>query len=50
MNLYSSTGDPFVYWSFCVLLVLILTYCGFGISNDDEKQSHLDKLLSLQIR
>ena len=43
MNWSSSTGDPFVYWSFYVLLALILTYCGW------EKQSYLDKLLSLQI-
>lgn len=39
----SSTGDPFVYWSFYVLLVFILTYCGWGISNDDEKQTHFGK-------
>ena len=43
MNWSSSTGDPFVYWSFYVLLVLILTYCGWGISNDDEKQTHFRK-------
>lgn len=48
MGWSSSTGDPFVYWSFYVLLVL--TYCGWGISNDNEKQPHLDELLSLQIR
>lgn len=40
MGWSSSTGDPFVYWSFYVLLVLILTYCGWGISNDYEKQTH----------
>ncbi len=50
MGWSSSTGEPFVYWSFYVLLVLILTYCGWGISNDYEKQPHLDELLSLQIR
>lgn len=50
MGWFSSTGDPFVYWSFYVLLVFILTYCGWGISNDYEKQPHLDELLSLQIR
>lgn len=43
MEWSSSTGDPFVYWSFYVLLVLILTYCGWGISNDDEKQTHFRK-------
>ena len=43
MDWSSSTGDPFVYWSFYVLLVLILTYCGWGISNDDEKQTHFRK-------
>ena len=43
MGWSSSTGDPFVYWSFYVLLVLILTYCGWGISNDDEKQTHFRK-------
>jgi hypothetical protein len=43
MNWSSSTGDPFIYWSFYVLLVLILTYCGWGISNDDEKQTHFRK-------
>lgn len=26
-----------------MLLVLILTYCGWGISNDDEKQTHFRK-------
>lgn len=50
MDWFLSTGDPFVYWSFYVLLVFILTYCGWGISNDYEKQLHLDELLSLQIR
>ena len=50
MDWFSSTGDPLVYWSFYVLLVFILTYCGRGISNDYEKQLHLDELLSLQIR
>ena len=50
MDWFSSTGDPLVYWSFYVLLVFILTYCGWGISNDYEKQPHLDELLSLQIR
>ncbi len=50
MDWFSSTGDPLVYWSFYVLLVFILTYCGWGISNDYEKQLHLDELLSLQIR
>lgn len=43
MDWSSSTGDPFVYWSFYVSLVLILTYCGWGISNDDEKQTHFRK-------
>ena len=43
MNWSLSTGDLFVYWSFYVLLVLILTYCGWGISNDDEKQTHFRK-------
>lgn len=43
MTWSSSTGDPFVYWSFYVLLVLILTYCGWGISNDDEYQTHFKK-------
>lgn len=43
MDWSSSTGDPFVYWSFYVLMVLILTYCGWGISNDDEKQTHFRK-------
>ena len=43
MDWSSSTGDPLVYWSFYVLLVLILTYCGWGISNDDEKQTHFRK-------
>lgn len=50
MDWFSSTDDPLVYWSFYVLLVFILTYCGWGISNDYEKQLHLDELLSLQIR
>ena len=50
MDWFSSTGDPLVYWSFYVLLVFILTYCGWSISNDYEKQLHLDELLSLQIR
>ena len=43
MGWSSSTGDPIVYWSLYVLLVLILTYCGWGISNDDEKQTHFRK-------
>ena len=43
MNWSSSTGDPTVYWTFYVLLTLILTYCGWGISNDDEKQTHFKK-------
>lgn len=50
MDWSSSTGDPFVYWTFHVLLVFILTYCGWGISDDYEKQPHLDEFLSLQIR
>lgn len=39
----SSTGDPFVYWTFYVLLTLILTYCGWGIAKDDDKQTHFKK-------
>lgn len=40
MNWSSSTGDPTVYWSFYVFLTLLLTFCGYGISKDDDKQSH----------
>lgn len=36
----SSTGDPFVYWTLYVLLTLVLAFCGWGISTDDEKQTH----------
>lgn len=43
MDWSSSTGDPFVYWTFYVLLTLILAYCGWGISSDDEKQTHFRK-------
>ena len=40
MGWSSSTGDPFVYWSFYVLLVLILTYCGW-VSRMIMKSSHI---------
>lgn len=43
MGWSSSTGDPFVYWTFYVLLTLILAYCGWGIANDDDKQTHFKK-------
>lgn len=43
MNYSATTGDPFIYWSLYVLLTLILTYCGWQISNDDEQQSHFKK-------
>lgn len=43
MNYSVSTGDPTIYWSLYVLLTLILTFCGWGISKDDEKQSQFNK-------
>lgn len=43
MNYSVSTGDPAIYWTFYVLLTLILTFCGWGISKDDEKQSQFNK-------
>lgn len=39
----SNTGDPFVYWSFYVFLTLLLAFCGWQISNDDDKQTHFKK-------
>lgn len=43
MNYSVSTGDPAIYWTFYVLLTLILAFCGWGISKDDEKQSQFNK-------
>lgn len=43
MNYSSTTGDPFVYWSLYVLLTLVLTYCGWQISRDNEKQTNFMK-------
>lgn len=43
MNYSVSTGDPTIYWTLYVLLTLILTFCGWGISKDDEKQSQFNK-------
>lgn len=43
MNYSVSTGDPAIYWTFYVLLTLILVFCGWGISKDDEKQSQFNK-------
>lgn len=43
MNYSVSTGNPAIYWTFYVLLTLILTFCGWGISKDDEKQSQFNK-------
>lgn len=43
MNYSVSTGDPAIYWTFYVLLTLILAFCGWGISEDDEKQSQFNK-------
>lgn len=34
----SSTGDPFVYWFFHLLLLAVLTYCGWGIGNKPENK------------
>lgn len=43
MNYSVSTGDPTIYWTLYVLLTLILTFCGWGISKDNEKQSQFNK-------
>lgn len=43
MNYSVTTGDPTIYWTLYVLLTLILTFCGWGISKDDEKQSQFNK-------
>ena len=43
MNWSSSTGDPIVYWTLYVLLTLVLTFCGWQISRDNEKQSKFKK-------
>ena len=43
MNYSVTTGDPTIYWTLYVLLTLILTFCGWGISKDDEKQTHFRK-------
>ena len=43
MDYSVSTGDPAIYWTFYVLLTLILAFCGWGISKDDEKQSQFNK-------
>lgn len=43
MNYSVSTGDPAIYWTFYVLLTLILAFCGWGISKDDGKQSQFNK-------
>lgn len=43
MNYSVSTGDPTIYWTLYVLLTLILSFCGWGISKDDEKQSQFNK-------
>lgn len=43
MHWSSSTGDPFIYWTFYVLLTLILTYCGWQISIDNDKQTNFKK-------
>lgn len=43
MNYSVSTGDPAIYWTFYVFLTLILAFCGWGISKDDEKQSQFNK-------
>jgi len=37
MNWSSSTGNPLVYWTLYILLVGLLTYCGWGISYKDNK-------------
>lgn len=36
----ATTGDPTVYWSLYLFLTLLLTFCGYGISKDDDEQSH----------
>ena len=43
MNYSSTTGDPFLYWTLYVLLTLALTFCGWQISRDDEKQTYFKK-------
>ena len=43
MNYSPTTGDPIVYWTLYVLLTLVLTFCGWQISRDDEKQTGFKK-------
>ena len=43
LMLYTTKEILFCKEKYEVLLVLILTYCGWGISNDDEKQTHFRK-------
>lgn len=34
----SDIGSPLIYWTLRVLLLVILTYCGWGISKDDSRK------------
>lgn len=43
MNWSSTTGDPIIYWTLYVLLTLVLTFCGWQISRDNEKQIKFKK-------